>query len=191
MTDVNVQDQRTPVVPPPVSIFVTSGTNAGNNTGWVFLGSCASGSYVWIGSASTDWQVAANWSPARTLPAAGDVIVFDGNATPAPIITNVPTQTVAALRLINGISLTLNASAVTPPHTLTLAGATGSDLSVPAGTISDSRGRERVALVGDCWFNRNGQRPDDFPGWRPSIVGRGERCRHFQQRRVLYNLDRI
>lgn len=146
MTDVDVQDQRTPVVPPPVSIFVTSGTDSGNNTGWVFLGSCTAGTYVWTGTVSTDWQVPANWSPTRTLPAPGDVLIFDGNATPAPTVTNVPTQTIAALRLTNSVSPTLNASAVAPPHTLTLSGATGTDLSVPSGNLLTLSGANALRI---------------------------------------------
>ena len=131
MTDVNVKDQRTPVAPPPITIVVTSGTDSGNNTGWSFSGACTAGSYTWVGGINADWQVPTNWSPARAVPAAGDVLSLDGNATPGPIISNVPTQTIAALRLLNGVSVTLNASAVAPPQTLTINGATGADLAVP------------------------------------------------------------
>ena len=135
MTDVAVSDQKTPLAPPPAAIFVTSGTDNGNNTGWFFSSTCTAGTYTYVGGVSADWQIPTNWSPTRTVPAAGDILILDGNATPAPIITNVPTQSLAALRLINGIFVTLNASAVSPPQTLTLSGATGSDLSVPNGTI--------------------------------------------------------
>jgi hypothetical protein len=144
--DVDVQDQRTPVVPPPVAIVVSSGTNSGNNTGWSFAGVCTAGTYVWTGAVSTDWQVAANWSPARTLPATGDVLLLDGNATPAPTITNVPTQTIAALRLMNAASATLNAATVAPPQTLTINGATGSDLSVPNLSLLKLAGASALQL---------------------------------------------
>ncbi|MFS8086982.1 MAG: beta strand repeat-containing protein, partial [Acidobacteriota bacterium] len=147
MTDVDVQDQRTPVAPPPATIFVTSGTNTGNNTGWVFLASCTSGSYVWTGTVSTDWQVPANWSPTRTVPATADVLVFDGNATPSPTVTNVPTQTLAALRLVNSINgVTLNASTL-GAQTLTLSGGTGTDLSVPVGSLLTLNGSNALTIA--------------------------------------------
>lgn len=91
--------------------------------------------YTWTGTANSDWQVPLNWTPTRLVPAANDVMVINGTTTPAPIITNVPTQTIAALRLINGAAATLNASAIAPPQTLTINGATGTDLTVPFGNL--------------------------------------------------------
>ncbi|HKO45910.1 MAG TPA: C25 family cysteine peptidase, partial [Pyrinomonadaceae bacterium] len=139
MIDVDVQDQRTPALPPPAAILVNSGTDSGNNIGWTFTGTCASGTYTWIGGTlgvNTDWQVATNWSPTRLTPATGDVLIFDGNSTPAPLVTNVPTQTIAAVRLVNNnISVTLNAAAVGAPHTLTMSGSTGTDLQLSSGTL--------------------------------------------------------
>jgi hypothetical protein len=126
-TDVDVQDQKTSAPAAPVSILVTSGTNSGNNLGWVFVASCTSGSYIWTGSVSTDWQVALNWSPTRAVPASGDELVFDGSATISPTITNVPTQTLARLRLINGTTATFNTSAA---NTLTIAGSAGTDFDI-------------------------------------------------------------
>jgi hypothetical protein len=146
MTDVAVSDQRTPVVPPPAAIFVTSGTDSGNNTGWFFSGTCTAGTYTWVGGVNADWQVPTNWSPTRTVPATGDVLLLDGNAAPAPIISNVPTQTIAALRLVNSVTPTLNASSVSPPQTLTLNGATGTDLSVPSGTALTVAGANALKI---------------------------------------------
>jgi hypothetical protein len=132
MTDVDVKDQKAPALtPPPVAIVVTSGTDSGNNSGWAFSGTCTAGTYTWVGTVNSDWQVPANWSPTRAVPAPGDILILNGTATPAPIITNVPTQTIAALRLINGVMATLNASAIAPPQTLTVSGATGMDLTIP------------------------------------------------------------
>jgi hypothetical protein len=137
MIDVNVSDQKTPLVPPPAAILVTSGTNAGGNTGWFFSGTCTAGTYTWSGGINADWQVPTNWSPTRTLPAAGDILIFDGNATPGPIVNNVPTETDAALRLTNGVfGVTLNAATAPPGQkTLTISGGTANDLSVPSGTL--------------------------------------------------------
>ncbi|MFM2326237.1 MAG: hypothetical protein RIR31_439, partial [Bacteroidota bacterium] len=44
--------------------------------------------YTWL-PASTDWQVPANWTPARTTIAANDILVFNSGA--AYTITNIPT----------------------------------------------------------------------------------------------------
>jgi autotransporter-associated beta strand protein len=129
MTDVTVQDQTTGV---GTVILVRNGTNAGNNgSGWVFVTSCSSGTYTWVGGLNADWQDPTSWSPTRTTPNPADVLIFDGSITPSPIVSDVPTQTIAVLSLINSTFVTLNASTVAPPQTLTISGTTGSDLSVP------------------------------------------------------------
>lgn|GEM_PF-2901146 len=136
MTDVDVADQVTAA--PPVFILVNSGTNSGNNTpGWTFVNQCTAGTYTWVGGTAgvnTDWQVATNWNPARLTPAVGDVLIFDGTSTPAPTVTNVPTETISSLRLQNGVNpLTLNAAAIGAPHTLTITGNAG--LDIPATNL--------------------------------------------------------
>src|SRR5205814_1765590 len=68
----------------------------------------------------------------RLTPAATDNLVIDGISTPSPTITNIPTETIATLTLTNGVTATFNAAAAS--QTLTIAGATGSDLSIPSGT---------------------------------------------------------
>jgi Peptidase family C25 len=140
MIDINVKDQRTPVAPPPAFILVNSGTDAGGNTGWVFVNQCTAGTYTWIGGtvgANTDWQVSTNWSPTRATPATGDVLIFDGNSTPGPTVTDVPTETDAALRLTNSINGVTISAATVPAgtKTLTLSGGTGNDLSVATGSL--------------------------------------------------------
>src|SRR5262249_4820871 len=135
MIDVDVADQKVPAVPPPALILVNSGTNSGNNNGWTFVNQCTSGTYTWIGGTvggATDWTVATNWNPTRVTPANGDILIFDGNSTPSPTVTNVPTQTIAALRLQNNVNpVTLNASGT---NSLTISGGTGTDFAVPSGT---------------------------------------------------------
>jgi CSLREA domain-containing protein len=129
LADVSVKDQSGTAI-----ITVNSGTNAGNNgLNWVFIPTCTGGSYTWNGAALAAWNVAANWTPARIVPNANDILVIDGSITPAPIITNVPTQTIAALRLTNNASTELRASSTNT--TLTVAGSTGTDLFVPAGSL--------------------------------------------------------
>ena len=92
----------------------------------------AGATYTWIGGTpvvTTDWTVATNWNPQRLTPAATDNLVFDGSGTPSPTITNIPTQTIATLSFTNGVLATFNAAS--GGATLTISGATGSDLSIP------------------------------------------------------------
>jgi CSLREA domain-containing protein len=134
MTDVTVSNQRVPQLPdlpPPVSILVNSSTDAGGNTGWTFVDQCTAGTYTWIGGtlgANTEWHVGTNWNPTRVTPAAGDILIFDGTSTPAPTVTNVPTQTISSLQLKNSVNpVKLNAAAL-GPHTLTITGNAGLDV---------------------------------------------------------------
>ena len=149
MTDVTVSDQRSGTPNPPVVILVNDGTNAGNNVGWVFVNQCTAGTYTWIGGTvglNTNWTVSTNWSPTRVSPAATDILFFDGNSTPAPTVTNVPTETNAALRLINNVNgVTLNA-ATGVTSTLTLNGGTGTAFSVPSGTLLTLNGPDPLQI---------------------------------------------
>ncbi|HXM48975.1 MAG TPA: C25 family cysteine peptidase [Pyrinomonadaceae bacterium] len=151
MIDVNVKDQKVPLAPPPAFILVTSGTDATGNTGWVFVNQCTAGTYTWMGGtpgASTDWQVSTNWSPTRSLPTTGDILIFDGNFTAGPTVTNVPTETDAAFRLTNNVNgVTLSAATVPAgTKTLTLSGGTGTDLSVPSGSLLTLTGSTALQL---------------------------------------------
>jgi CSLREA domain-containing protein len=143
MTDVDVRDQKVPGgVALPLQILVNSGTGvAQNNTGWTFLNTPANcgGPYTWIGGVGQQWGNAANWSPSRTNALTSDVLIFDGAVTPAPVVEDVPNETDSAIRLqnsvnsANGVDVTLHANLL-GSATLTLAGATGNDLDVPAGS---------------------------------------------------------
>jgi len=134
MVDVDVQDQRVPGgVTPPLQILVSSGTNSGNNTGWTFpLVATCTGPYTWIGGVGQRWADSVNWSPVRGTPTTSDVLIFDGGVTPAPVVEDVPTETDSALRLTNNVDVTLHANLL-GTTTLTLSGATGNDLDIPAG----------------------------------------------------------
>ena len=81
---------------------------------------------------STNYTLPTNWTPNRVLPQTNDTLVIDGTTTPAPLITDIPTQTIAGLHLINSAAATLNASTIGAAKTLTLSGATLSDLTIPA-----------------------------------------------------------
>jgi hypothetical protein len=86
--------------------------------------------YVWIGL-NGDWQVPANWAPARLFPATNDSLLFT-SASVNDIITNVPTQTVGymGVSLLTGITL----QAAVSGNTLTIGDLTGTDLFVQAGS---------------------------------------------------------
>jgi CSLREA domain-containing protein len=130
MTDVDVKDQTTPAL---TVIVVNSGFDSGNNgTGWQFVSACASGTYTWIGGANQDWQVPTNWTPTRLAPNTSDQLIVDNSVTPSPVITNVPTQTIAKLTLVGPTSPNLQAQTI-GPQILTISGATGDDLHIPAG----------------------------------------------------------
>ncbi|MES2381053.1 MAG: T9SS type A sorting domain-containing protein [Bacteroidota bacterium] len=60
--------------------------------------------YTW-NVATGDFTAAASWTPTRTSPAANDVLVFNGSTQANPTVTNVSTQTIGRLRLINGVNV--------------------------------------------------------------------------------------
>ncbi len=149
MTDVDVRDQRVPGgVTLPLQILVNSGTNSGNNTGWTFpLISTCNGPYTWIGGVGQRWSDSVNWSPVRTSAnnaSTTDVLIFDGSVTPAPVVEDVPSQTNSAIRLKNGADVTLHANIL--GATLTLNGATGNDLDVPALSLLTLAGNQPLTI---------------------------------------------
>jgi hypothetical protein len=87
--------------------------------------------YAWIAtSGSADWTVAANWSPSRTTPAIGDILVFTngGNST----ATNVPAQTIGKLQVSLNTAVTLQPT--NGANTLTIAETAADALTVAAGS---------------------------------------------------------
>jgi autotransporter-associated beta strand protein len=143
MTDVTVSHQGGSAV-----IIVRSGTDTGTNgANWVFVSSCAGGggaTYTWNQSLSTDYQIAANWTPARATPSTTDTLIFDGSTTPVPTVTNVPTQTIASLQIINGafVNMSANASA-----TLTISGGNTADFSVGSGNSLTLSGTNALKIL--------------------------------------------
>jgi len=68
------------------------------------VGTLTNGPYSWSGGTG-DFAVASNWTPTRTTPLFGDVLVFDGvTAT----VSNVQDQHIGGLKLINGANITLS-----------------------------------------------------------------------------------
>jgi len=86
--------------------------------------------YTWNQTGTASWALDINWTPARTTPAATDILVFNNGATTTA--TNVPTQTIGSLQVSSSTKLTLSSSGVTV--TLTIGnGVTGADLTVASG----------------------------------------------------------
>jgi hypothetical protein len=67
--------------------------------------------YTW-NAASGSWATSTNWNPTRTTPSVDDILVFDGSTQAAATVTNVPTESIGALRFINNVSANINAAAV-------------------------------------------------------------------------------
>ncbi|MBL0355617.1 MAG: T9SS type A sorting domain-containing protein [Chitinophagaceae bacterium] len=83
--------------------------------------SVAQTTYTWVGTAVGDYQVSANWSPVRAIPAANDILAF--NAAAPLTIANVPNQTIGAVRILTGTSsVTFTTNVVT--NILSLSAAT-------------------------------------------------------------------
>jgi hypothetical protein len=85
--------------------------------------------YTWNQTGSAAWTTATNWTPTRTTPAVNDILVFNNGATTTA--TAVPTETIGQLVVLSNTNVTLQAGATA---TLTIAGDTGTDLSVAAGS---------------------------------------------------------
>ncbi len=77
-----------------------------------------------------DWTTAANWIPDRLSPQPEDILVFDGNGITTA--TNVPSQSIARLVLSGNSDVSLQSAL--PAQTLTISGASGTDLDIPLGT---------------------------------------------------------
>ena len=99
--------------------------------------------YTW-NVASGSWTAPASWTPARTTPAATDELVFDGASIPVATASDVPTETVARLSVVNGASASWSA---TGGVTLTIGGGAGTDLDVAAGTQLGLTGAQPITLA--------------------------------------------
>ncbi len=119
----------------------TAGTTAAtiNNSGSgltaaVAVTGTAVMAYLWNGS-STSFSNAGSWTPARpTPPGTADVLLFDGNVTPAPtvVLDYSSTQTIGQLQFINNVAATLNTD---DNRTLAVDGnVPGEDLVIQAGS---------------------------------------------------------
>lgn len=85
--------------------------------------------YVWNQTGTADYATATNWTPNRTTPDPTDILEFSNGATTT--VTGVTTQTIGRLLISGNTSVTLQSAATA---TLTIAGGTGTDLDIPAGS---------------------------------------------------------
>lgn len=95
--------------------------------------SSAQVTYTWNGAGAEDYQVASNWTPARTAPATNDILAF--NATSPILVKNVPLQTIGAIKIASGtssVSFATNSSL----NVLTLSAATPLIFTTPGNVLS-------------------------------------------------------
>ena len=99
--------------------------------------------YVWT-PGSTDWQVATNWTPNRTVLLTTDVLVFNNSLTNT--VTNIPTQTIGQLLVNNNTTVNLQGAA--GGNTLTIGGGLpGDDLEVAAGSALNINGANATTIT--------------------------------------------
>ena len=88
----------------------------------------SSQTYTWNNAAGGAWGTATNWTPNRTVPAAGDILVFSAGASYT--VTGVPTQTISRLTVSAG---TVTFSGGGGAETLTINNGTGTDFTISNG----------------------------------------------------------
>ena len=87
--------------------------------------------YTWNLAGGGSWTTATNWTPARNVPAANDILRFTNGGTKS--ITNVPTQTFGKLQVTGNTNLTLQANTA-GNATLTASTAAADAIDVDAGS---------------------------------------------------------
>ena len=88
--------------------------------------------YTW-NVTSGSWATATSWTPSRSTPTTSDILVFNGSTIATATVTNVPTQTIGQLRVINNANVTMSAASSV---TLTVTGGTAPNLDIVAGTLT-------------------------------------------------------
>jgi hypothetical protein len=105
------------------------------------------GAYTWSGGASGSWATASNWTPTRTTPATLDQLTFDGGGSIVVVTDVLAAETIGQLLLSNNTALELQAAA---NAVVTIAGGSGADLAVPAGsslTLGGTTSTLKIALA--------------------------------------------
>jgi len=98
--------------------------------------------YTWNQAGTGDWNVASNWTPARSAPATDDMLVFSAGDSVA--VTNVPTQTIGRLVITANSTVALRCAS---PSALTISGRAGADLDIPAGSRMVLDGTSELSLM--------------------------------------------
>lgn len=98
--------------------------------------------YTWNQPGGGDWSTPSNWTPARTTPAADDMLVFSSGDSVA--VTGVPTQVIGRLLVTGNSTVALRCAS---PQALTIAGRAGADLDVPAGSRLVLDGASDLSLM--------------------------------------------
>jgi hypothetical protein len=96
----------------------------------LYFVSLAQTTYTWNQTGAASWIIASNWTPSRITPAANDILVFNNGALITT--TNIPTETIGQLLIINNTTVNLQGAAI--GITLTIAGLPGDDLVINAGS---------------------------------------------------------
>ncbi|MBS4057523.1 MAG: hypothetical protein KGZ82_09425 [Bacteroidales bacterium] len=86
--------------------------------------------YTWNNAAGGVWTNASNWTPARSVAAATDVLKFTDGGTYT--VTGVPAETIAQLEVSGNTHIILQAG--TASNTLTVGGDSGNDLVIGSGS---------------------------------------------------------
>src|SRR5919198_5702950 len=99
--------------------------------------------YTWNKNGKSAWTTATNWTPTRNTPQANNILVINGTSTATPTITNVPTQTIGRLRIINNAFVTMNA---TSNVILTITGGAAPNLEILAGSSLTRSGASALTI---------------------------------------------
>ncbi|GAB2823509.1 hypothetical protein GCM10027043_25850 [Ferruginibacter profundus] len=99
--------------------------------------------YTWNQTGIADWTVDVNWTPARSTPAADDILLFNNGGATTPV--NLPSQTISQLLVYNNTTINLQAGAA--GNILTIAGLAGSDdLAVGTGSALNINGANAATI---------------------------------------------
>lgn len=105
--------------------------------------SMGQGSYNWNNAGGGDFGTTTNWTPERTTPDPGDILLFNNGGTYT--VTGLPTQTIKELIITGNTNVTLSASAAA---TLTITGAVGTDdFEVQSGSSLTLGGTSAILLT--------------------------------------------
>jgi endonuclease I len=106
------------------------------------------GTYTW-NVTSGNWSSASSWTPARTVPVPGDILVFDGAVKPVSSVTVdiSGSQQVGRLRIINNAAVTFTGNTGTLSIQAGVTGAAAPQFEVSAGSSLTVNGTGAVSIT--------------------------------------------